>query len=99
MTIVMVRWLRSLLLFLVAVGAPLYVVWVDEPGARQGREQDLEKLMLSNRRLRAEVTDMQRGIESLRTDPRVLEQVAREELGWIRDGEVVYRVNPPGGAP
>ena len=93
LAIVMPRWLRSLLLLILASAPPLYVVWADDPGARQAKEAELDKLVRSNRDLRSEVGELRRRIGALRDDPRFLERVAREELGWIRDGETVYRVS------
>lgn len=96
----MPRWFASLLLILVVVAPPVYVAWADEPGPLHAKEAAVAKLVRSNRDLRSEVTELRRRIGALRDDPRFLEQVAREELGWIRDGETVYRITtPPGTAP
>lgn len=93
LTIVMPRWLRSLLLLVLAASPPLYVLCEDEPAARHAKEAGVDKLIRSNRQLRSDVGELRRRIGALRDDPRFLERVAREELGWIRDGETVYRVS------
>ncbi len=93
------RWLRSLLLLFIAAGPPLYVMWADKPAARQAKAAELEKLVQSNRRLRSDVGELRQRIAALRDDPRFLEQVAREELGWIRDGETVYRITDAVSSP
>ena len=67
--------------------------WLREPGARGAREAEVQVLLQSNRQLRAEVSELGRQIEALRSDPRFLEKAAREELGWIQDGERVYRLS------
>lgn len=48
---------------------------------------ELDRLRVSNDSLRALV-------DSLETDPAMLERLARERFGLIRDGEVLYRFAP-----
>ncbi len=52
---------------------------------------ELAELETEARRLEARVT-------ALETDPRTLERLAREDIGMIRDGEVLYRF-ADGGVP
>jgi len=47
------------------------------------REQANHALTEENARLRRE-------IEALDGNPRAVERAAREELGWVKDGEVVF---------
>jgi cell division protein FtsB len=42
--------------------------------------------------LQAENASLSREIAALRTDPRAIERVAREELGMLRPGETVFLV-------
>jgi cell division protein FtsB len=51
-------------------------------------EERSQKLKEDNRKLRRE-------IEFLKDDPRGLEQAAREELGFIRQGEFVVHLEAP----
>lgn len=39
----------------------------------------------------AETTLLEKEIRALKTDPRYIERVAREDLGLVRQGEVLYR--------
>ena len=52
--------------------------------------QEIEELRLENRRLASEIA-------ALRSDPRAIERLAREELGLSRPGETVFliREEPP----
>lgn len=50
-------------------------------------EQDLAALRVENATLRDEITRLQR-------DPSKIEQLAREQLGYVRKGETVYQVSP-----
>jgi len=45
-------------------------------------------------RLRRENEHLRREIRALRTNPDAIEKVAREELGMIKPGEVLYKFKP-----
>ncbi len=47
--------------------------------------------------LRAETARLEARVDALENDPRTLETLAREELGMIRRGEILYRFVGPGG--
>jgi len=66
---------------------------LDEAGLpRHGRlRTDLRHLRAQSARLEAENAALQREIEGLRRHPAVIEAAVREELGWVRPGEVVVR--------
>ena len=51
--------------------------------------RDLTALHAHNRELAAENERLAREAEALRVDPAAIERVARDELGWVRAGEVV----------
>jgi cell division protein FtsB len=52
--------------------------------------RDLAVTQTRNARLRTENERLSREAESLRSDPRAVENVARADLGWVRPGEVVF---------
>ena len=60
--------------------------------------QDLTALHAHNQELAAENERLAREAEALRTEPAAIERVARDELGWVRGGEVVVDLSA-GGAP
>lgn len=45
-------------------------------------------------RLRFEIDSLRAWAESLETDSATQERVAREKFGMLRDGEMLYRVEP-----
>jgi cell division protein FtsB len=49
--------------------------------------------------LRQEVARLRREARALSGDPAALERAAREELGYVRPGEVVYQLSPSGSRP
>ena len=73
-----------------------YQVWV-RSGLRQTRalRRDLTALRVHNQELAAENDRLAREAEALRSDPAAIERVARDELGWVRAGEVVVDLSAP----
>ena len=41
--------------------------------------------------LRARTEQLNQTVERLRSDPAFIEKLAREDLGWVRDGETVLK--------
>lgn len=79
---------------LVALGAFLGLALLAAAGvkshqdlaAARGRESALRASIASTE---ARVQALRRRVERLRDDPVLLERIAREDLGWIRPGDVV----------
>ena len=57
----------------------------------QALEESIERLRVENAQLAAEVA-------SLRSDPRTVERLAREELGLAATGETVFLIHHPAAA-
>jgi cell division protein FtsB len=53
------------------------------------RDQQIQKVEESNRQLKAE-------IDSLRFDPKAVERLAREKLGYAKAGETIFRFEDAG---
>lgn len=66
-----------------------------------GAREKLESLRSELEGLRAENARLSSEIEDLRTSPRAIERLAREELGFARPDETVFliRESVPGDAP
>lgn len=52
---------------------------------------ELVKVKADNATTSREVRDLARQVEALKTDPAALERVARDELGMVREGEIVFQ--------
>ncbi|HXX30285.1 MAG TPA: septum formation initiator family protein [Myxococcaceae bacterium] len=52
----------------------------------------VESLRQANRQLAEENASRAREIEALRSDPAAVERAVREELGYVRPGELVFQV-------
>jgi len=48
-------------------------------------------LIKENNIIRAENTALSKRIERLQTDPRYIESIARNDLGMVKKGDIVYR--------
>lgn len=79
------------LLVLAIVAVPLRIL--DERGLPRYRvlKSELGEVEEANARLEAEVRALEREVEALRSDPEAIERVARDELGMIREGELVFQ--------
>ncbi len=88
------RWRRS---FLFSVLLLMLVIWfgfIDTYSVRTRILLNSEKneLVRETERLREETAEIQQKMEDLSSDPGLLEQLAREEYGMRKPGEIIYRV-------
>jgi cell division protein FtsB len=85
-------WLLPLgLLALSIVAVPLLVL--DPRGLPRYRalRDELHSVRRNNDRLREDVRHRRLEVGSLRTDERAIERIARDELGMVRPGEIVFQ--------
>ncbi len=89
------RLLFAILLFLILTLQ--YRLWVGEGSLAEvthlqreieTQKQEIERLRVRNRALRAEVEDLKTGLDAV-------EERARSELGMVKPGEVFYQVVEP----
>jgi len=95
---------RRNLLFLLSVAAvgTAAAVAFDGEGLKKDRvmRDQAARLRAENVQLEAEIARLTREAQALRSNPAALERAAREELRFIRPGEIVYRLDAqPGGTP
>ena len=57
-----------------------------------GLSQQVQTLRVRNRQTSEENAKLLKEVEALRADPKAIERAAREELGFIRPGEVVIHL-------
>jgi len=70
---------------------------LDPGGLRKARRlaDEAGRVEADNARLAEENARLSREVKALRTDPSAMERAAREDLGLVRPGERVYRVEGP----
>jgi cell division protein FtsB len=87
-----VAWLLPFGLLVLSITAvPLLIL--DERGlpryrALRAEKQEIERI---NGRLRREVRSFSGDVDRLRSDPSTLERIARDELGMVREGEILFQ--------
>jgi cell division protein FtsB len=80
-----------LLLVSAIVAVPLLLL--DSEGLPRYRllRAEVTRVQTKNERLRREIRELRGDATRLRSDPRALERIARDELGMVRDGEIVFQ--------
>ena len=58
-------------------------------------KRDLHALEDRNARLAADNARLKREVQRVRTEPAAIERAARESLGLVRSGEVVFNLESP----
>lgn len=85
-------WLLPLaLLGLAIVSVP--VLALDDEGLPRWRalRRELAEVEHENDRLRRDVENLARDVEALRSDPEAIERIARDDLGMVREEELVFQ--------
>jgi cell division protein FtsB len=79
------------LLVLAIVAVPLHIL--DDQGLPRYRalKAELVDIEADNARLQREVRALARQVRALRHDPAAIERIARDELGMVRDDELVFQ--------
>jgi cell division protein FtsB len=85
------RVLPIAVLVLALVGAPLMIFAPEGLPRLRGLELELEQVGSENRQLQREIDELRGHVERLRDDPAAVERMAREDLGLLRQSEVVFQ--------
>jgi cell division protein FtsB len=82
------------LLVFAVVCVPLRIL--SEEGLPRYRKlkTQLERTQADNAALTREIASLSRDVKALRSDPVAVERIARDQLGMIRDGEVLFQFAP-----
>jgi cell division protein FtsB len=94
----MSRWRSwALRVYLGGLALAALVSALDASGMRKARrlEEEAARIEADNARLAQESARLSREVKALRSDPAAMERAAREDLGLVRPGERVYRVEGP----
>jgi cell division protein FtsB len=63
--------------------------------AMRRTRQDIERVKKDIDRLNAENTQLEDEVKALKTDPHMIEKIARDDLGLARPGEVIIKIPQP----
>jgi cell division protein FtsB len=89
--------LRRLTVFLLFLAAVLAVIVWYLPLIRYNERmrQEIMRRQLQVRQEEERSRQLEGGIRALRTDPKAVERLAREKLGYIKPGETRIQFEPP----
>ncbi len=85
---------RKIVLWLVFL-AILLVIFLPGYNKLQSLRAKNEMLRKRIEELKESSLELEQEITKLKTDPVYAEKVAREELGVVREGEIIYKFLPP----
>ena len=79
------------LLVLAIVTVPLQIL--DDKGLPRYRSlrAQLTRVEANNEKLEREVKELHRQVKLLRDDPQALERIARDDLGMVKPGELIFQ--------
>lgn len=89
--LVLERVLPIAMLVLALVGAPIMIFAPEGLPRLRGLERELASVNEENRQLQREIDDLQGQVSRLRDDPAAIERNARDDLGLVRQSEVVFQ--------
>ena len=81
------------LLSFVVVFVPLRILDAQGLPRYRALKAELHRVQDENSRMQRELKQMQHQVVALRTDPESLERIARDELGMLRPGEILFQFN------
>ena len=79
------------LLVLAIVSVPLMVLQPQGLPRYRALEAELRQMRRGNEGLAHEVRRLDAEVTQLRTEPAAMERIARDELGMVREGEIVFQ--------
>lgn len=88
------RWRKSFLALVLGGFIFLWFAFIDTYSlwTRYQLTQRKSELIEKTRQLRSETEQLKLKIEKLKSDPSLLERIAREEYGMRKKGETVYKI-------
>lgn len=88
------RWRKSFLLMILGGFIFVWFAFIDTYSlwTRYELSQRKDELKQKTEQLEAETARLKQQIQDLKSDPALLERIAREEYGMKKEGETVYKV-------
>jgi cell division protein FtsB len=83
------------ILVIALVGAPLMIFSSEGLPRLRGLQRELSSVEDENRNMQREIDELRGHVDRLRDDPRAVEGIARDDLGMVRQSEVVFQFNKP----
>ena len=90
-TLVLERLLPIAVLMLALIGAPLMIFSREGLPRLRGLERELDAVEAENREVGREIEELRGYVSRLRDDPAAVERIARDDLGLVRQSEIVFQ--------
>jgi cell division protein FtsB len=94
LTLFLERVLPLLILTMAVVGAPLLILSPQGLPRLRGLEQELDEVDAENAALRRQIEETRARVTQLSGDPAAIERIARDDLGMVRQTEVIFQFPP-----
>ncbi len=78
-------------LVLALIGAPLMIFAPEGLPRLRGLERELNSVTEENKDLEREIEELRGHVDRLRDDPAAVERIARDDLGLVRQTEIVFQ--------
>jgi cell division protein FtsB len=88
------RVLPIAVLVVAVVGAPVLIFSPQGLPRLRGLQKELADVDDENAELRRDIDALRGKVERLRDDPAAVERIARDDLGLVRQSEVVFQFSP-----
>ncbi len=95
-TLLLERVLPVAVLVVAVVGAPVLIFSPQGLPRLRGLQKELADVEEENADLRREIESLRGRVARLRDDPSAVEQIARDNLGLVRQSEVVFQFHRQG---
>jgi cell division protein FtsB/cell division protein DivIC len=88
------RLLLLILIFLLVLGV---LTFLGEKGILQllRLQKEVARIKEKNSKLEEENQKLKEEVKRLQSDKRYIEEIARKELGMVKEGEIIYRFDTP----
>ena len=91
LTKIIERALPVSVLIMAVVGAPIMILSPQGLPRLRGLERELSDVEEDNAAIRREIESLRGNVARLREDPSAVERIARDNLGFVRQTEVVFQ--------
>ncbi len=91
LTLLIERVLPVAVLVVAVIGAPVLIFSPQGLPRLRGLEKELSDVEDENAQLRREIEALRGRVNRLRDDPKAVERIARDNLGLVRQTEVVFQ--------
>jgi len=95
LTLVLERVLPVGILVVAVIGAPVMIFSPEGLPRLRGLERELEQVEEESAEMHREIDALRGRVERLRDDPTAVERIARDNLGLVRQTEVVFQFPTP----